>query len=149
MLLTTVTTLQSLACGAAMAGEEEPDSLAVFQDLLKDWDLTRNIPEGREDAALTPEPSDVVHRMANLFEKETNVYMAKDPDPFEERHPSRVDPTCQLGQLLKAFFKKEELVSVLFKEYLKENRHFELKVAACRLVLDILPGLEIAVLQVI
>jgi hypothetical protein len=35
--------------------------MAGFQDLLKYWDLTRNIPEGREDAALKPEPSELVH----------------------------------------------------------------------------------------
>ena len=40
--------------------EEEADSLAGFQDLLKYWDLTSNIPEGREDAALKPEPSELV-----------------------------------------------------------------------------------------
>ena len=39
-----------------MAREQEvADSLAGFQDLLKYWDL----PEGREDAALKPEPSEL------------------------------------------------------------------------------------------
>ena len=77
-------------------------------------------------------------------------------DPFEERHPSRVDPDCQLGLLLKAYFKKESLVQEVFNQYLKENfftragmdkSSFDLNVAACRLVLDILPGLEIGVLN--
>ena len=30
------------------------------------------------------------------------VFPSRDPDPFEERHPTRVDPSCQLGLLLKA-----------------------------------------------
>ena len=77
-------------------------------------------------------------------------------DPFEERHPSRVDPDCQLGLILKAYFKKESLVQEVFNNYMKENyftragldqSSFNLNVASCRLVLDILPGLEIGVLN--
>ena len=77
-------------------------------------------------------------------------------DPFEERHPSRVDPDCQLGLILKAYFKKESLVQEVFNQYMKENyftragldqSSFNLNVASCRLVLDILPGLEIGVLN--
>ena len=78
------------------------------------------------------------------------------PDPFEERHPCRVDPECQLGMILKAYFKKETLVSEVFSSYMRENyftrsgldqSSFQLNVQACRLVLDILPGLEVAVLN--
>ena len=63
------------------------------------------------------------------------------PDPFEDRHPSRVDPECQLGLCLKAYFKKESLVAEVFNNYLKENywtrtgtnrSSLELNVAACR-----------------
>ena len=43
------------------------------------------------------------------------------PDPFEERHPCRVDPECQLGMILKAYFKKETLVSEVFSSYMREN----------------------------
>ena len=77
-------------------------------------------------------------------------------DPFEERHPCRVDPECQFGQILKAYFKKETLVQEVFGQYMKDNyftragldqSSFSLNVAACRLVLDILPGLEVAVLN--
>ena len=60
-----------------------------------------------------------------------------------------MDSSCQLGILLKAFFKKETLVQALINKYLKENyfvragmdkRPFDLNVAACRIVLDIIPG---------
>ena len=63
-----------------------------------------------------------------------------------------MDPDCQLGMLLKAYFKKESLVSEVFGSYMKENyftrsgldqSSFNLNVAACRVVLDILPGLEV------
>merc|ERR1719228_1777860 len=128
--------------------EEEARSLNLLQDLIKEWDTDHT--ENNYD------PTNILHRMADILEKETNVYMASDPDPFEERHPSRVDPDCQLGLLLKAYFKKESLVSEVFNNYLKENywtrmgtskTSFDLNVASCRLVLDIMPGLETGVIS--
>ncbi len=58
----------------------------------------------------------------------------------------------QLGLILKTYFKKENLVSEVFSAYMRENyftragldqSSFSLNVQACRLVLDILPGLEV------
>ena len=63
-----------------------------------------------------------------------------------------MDPDCQFGLILKAYFKKESLVHDVFGQYMKDNyftrsgldqTSFSLNVAACRLVLDILPGLEV------
>ena len=60
-----------------------------------------------------------------------------------------MDSSCQLGSLLKAFFKREPLVQALITKYVKENyfvragqdkSSFDLNVAACRMVLDIIPG---------
>ena len=60
----------------------------------------------------------------------------------------------QLGQILKTYFKKENLVSEVFSSYMRENyftragldqSSFSLNVQACRLVLDILPGLEVRI----
>lgn len=34
-----------------------------------------------------------------------------DPDPFDERHPSRTDPECKLGQILKALFRKDNFMN--------------------------------------
>ena len=115
--------------------------LFLLQDLLHRWE--DNITENSFD------PAPIFHQMCDILEKETNVYIASDPDPFEERHPSRVDQSCQLGIHLKSLFKKEELVKILFDKYMREN-HFvrqgidknstDLNIAACRLVLDIMPG---------
>ena len=58
----------------------------------------------------------------------------------------------QFGMILKAYFKQEDLVSEVFSVYMRSNyftrtgrdqSSFELNVQACRLVLDILPGLEV------
>lgn len=37
--------------------------------------------------------------------------MRKDPDPFDERHPYRTDPSCQFGFLLKQLFRKEQFMT--------------------------------------
>ena len=47
--------------------------------------------------------------------------MSKDPDPYDDRHPSRSHPNSQYGSILKAFFKKESLVQDVFNNYLREN----------------------------
>lgn len=46
-------------------------------------------------------------RLSELFEEESQVFMRKDPDPFDERHPSRTDPDCELGRMLKLLFRKD------------------------------------------
>ena len=37
--------------------------------------------------------------------------MKMDPDPFDERHPSRADPNCHLGQILKVLFRKDNFMN--------------------------------------
>jgi DDB1- and CUL4-associated factor 1 len=54
------------------------------------------------------DPEAIVRRLAELFEIETSKYMLKDPDPFDERHPS---PTSDLGKNLKFLFKKENFMN--------------------------------------
>lgn len=50
-------------------------------------------------------------RLAEIVEVETENYLKMDPDPFDERHPSRTDPSGTLGQVLKALFKKENFTN--------------------------------------
>lgn len=51
--------------------------------------------------------------LAETFEKE--IYMRKDPDPFDERHPYRADPSCQFGFLLKQLFRKDNFMKKVNK----------------------------------
>lgn len=97
-------------------------------------------------------------RLAEILEDEAQQYMQKDPDPFDERHPSRIDPLSELGKNLKLLFKKEQFMSRLVNDYLRDNfftrqsmdkSSLPLNLAACRLILIIMPGLETsAVFQV-
>lgn len=99
-----------------------------------------------------------VHRLSEIFEEETEIYMCKDPDPFDERHPSRTDPDCELGRMLKLLFRKDHFMTRLVNDYLRDNYFTRqsiqrssqsLNIAACRLILLIMPGLETsAVFQV-
>ena len=90
-------------------------------------------------------------RLAEIFEEETRVYMARDPDPFDERHPSRTDPNSELGRMLKVLFRKDHFMTRLVNDYLRDNfftrqnvqqSSQNLNIAACRLILVIMPGLE-------
>lgn len=98
-------------------------------------------------------------RIAEILEEETANYMRKDPDPFDERHPSRHDPDCELGRMLKLLFRKDSFMTRLVNDYLRDNYFTNmqnvqqssqnLNIAACRLILVIMPGLETsAVFQV-
>ena len=63
------------------------------------------------------------HLMKNYILKfqANDFYLMKDPDPFDERHPSRIDGNCTFGQILKSFFKKESLVAEIFNNYMRDN----------------------------
>ncbi|XP_034255066.1 DDB1- and CUL4-associated factor 1 isoform X2 [Thrips palmi] len=106
--------------------------------------------EGHNDPHHDPIP--ILTRLAELFEQETENYLKMDPDPFDERHPSRADPDCSLGHMLKVIFRKDAFMNKLVNDYLRDNYYArlgisgrnvrELNIAACRLMLDITPGLE-------
>lgn len=54
------------------------------------------------------------YRLAEIIEIETENYLKMDPDPFDERHPSRTDPDCKLGQILKLLFRKDNFMNKVF-----------------------------------
>lgn len=83
--------------------------------------------------------------MAEIIEGETEQYLKLDPDPFDDRHPCRTHPTCALGHSLKVLFKKETFMTKLVHDYLSVSPNEGVNTAACRLFVDILPGLETSV----
>uniref|UniRef100_A0A2M4CQF2 Putative hiv-1 vpr-binding protein n=1 Tax=Anopheles darlingi TaxID=43151 RepID=A0A2M4CQF2_ANODA len=136
-----------------MASPMEQDEILRGTDLVRLFQLWE---EKHSTAGYDPEP--VVTRLAELFETEIEAYKMKDPDPFDERHPSRTDPNCELGRMLKTLFRKDHFMTRLVNDYLRDNfftrqniqqSSFALNVAACRLILVIMPGLDTsAVFQV-
>lgn len=79
--------------------------------------------------------------MSELIEKETEAYYRTDPDPFDDRHPSRSRPTSALGVLLKNLFKNDNFMSKLLSSYISQDNE-EIQTLSCRLLYVILPGLE-------
>ncbi|KAJ8687973.1 hypothetical protein QAD02_023768 [Eretmocerus hayati] len=123
------------------------ESLAEVTDvvqILRQWEEDQNSPNY--------DPIPTLQRLAEIIEQETENYYKMDPDPFDERHPSRTDPDCNFGHILKVLFRKEIFMTKLINDYLRDNYWIRvgvtnrdvraLNTAACRLMLDILPGLE-------
>ncbi|KAI8427007.1 hypothetical protein MSG28_014652 [Choristoneura fumiferana] len=116
-------------------------------ELLKQWEEQHTTPNY--------DPIPTLTRIAEIIEAETENFMKKDPDPFDERHPSRTDPECALGHALKVMFKKDSFMTKLVNDYVRETYYsrqnitgrdvHKLNVAACRLTLDLMPGLEMSV----
>lgn len=109
--------------------------LAELDSLLDRW---RREIIGNSSANPVP----ILTSIAELIERETESYLKLPIDPFDDRHPSRASPECSLGALLKALFKNETFMSQLTTDYVTSRNNFELHVVSCRLLLDILPGLD-------
>lgn len=122
--------------GAAAESIRPTDSVSEMFRLLEQWD-------SQNGSAADPTP--LLTSLAELVEKETEAYLKMDPDPFDDRHPSRAHPDCTLGHLLKALFKNDEFMNKLVNNYVLNREGGNLSTVACRLLLDILPGLETSV----
>ncbi|XP_068109089.1 DDB1- and CUL4-associated factor 1 isoform X2 [Hyperolius riggenbachi] len=112
------------------------DSKSELSALLEQWESGHG---GGQD--MVP----MLTRMSELIEKETEEYRKGDPDPFDDRHPGRANPDCMLGHLLRILFKNDDFMNALVNAYVMTSREPPLNTAACRLLLDIMPGLETAV----
>ncbi|KAK9743853.1 hypothetical protein QE152_g8253 [Popillia japonica] len=124
------------------------DVMSEVITLIHNWE--------EEHAQPNYDPVPTLTKLAEIIEVETENYLKTDPDPFDERHPSRTDPNCNLGQILKALFRKDNFMNKFVSDYLRDtyysrnnnqlNRDVDqLNIAACRLMLDIMPGLETSV----
>lgn len=92
-----------------------------------------------------------VNRVCTLVERETETYLKRDPDPFDERHPVRIDPKCALGAVLKELFQEhEDLINRVVALIPSSRSPGEplsppFAVTAARFLIDVLPALELSV----
>ncbi|KAJ6222415.1 hypothetical protein RDWZM_000960 [Blomia tropicalis] len=107
----------------------------LLTDYLREWKF----------AVTNEEIIGILEKICELVEKETVLYYKMDPDPFDDRHPSRSKPGCTFGPLLKSLFKDDDFMNRLVNNYLMDRDNFKLQITSCRLVLNILPGLETSV----
>jgi len=93
-----------------------PGNLKEITDvgqLLKKWE------EEWSTSGYNPLP--VLTRMAEIVEAEIETHLKVDPDPFDERHPSRADPNGTLGLVLKLIFKKDNFMDKVTSSLLRSK----------------------------
>ncbi|KAM6980512.1 DDB1- and CUL4-associated factor 1-like [Aplochiton taeniatus] len=119
------------------ASESAVDAKAELASLLDQWE--------EEQQGTTDQLVSLLTKISELMERETEEYHKADPDPFDDRHPGRADPECMLGHVLKLLFKNDDFTNALLNSYVMTSRELSLNTAACRLLQNIMPGLETAV----
>lgn len=112
------------------------DATAELSQLLEKWE---------QEITNVPDIIKVLTSIAELIERETEAYLKMDPDPFDDRHPSRAHPDCSFGHVLKVLFKNDDFMNKLVNNYVLHRENRDLNIVACRLLLDICPGLETSV----
>ncbi|XP_078803974.1 DDB1- and CUL4-associated factor 1-like isoform X3 [Oryzias latipes] len=113
------------------------DVKAELASLLDEWEEARR---GTPEQLVT-----ILTKISEVIERETGEYHKADPDPFDDRHPGRADPSCMLGQLLKMLFMNDDFTNQLLDSYIMTSREVSLNTAACRLLQNIMPSLDTAV----
>ncbi|XP_006631057.2 DDB1- and CUL4-associated factor 1 isoform X1 [Lepisosteus oculatus] len=129
--------LAMASASASASASDSVDSKAELSSLLEQWE--------REQQGSTQDLVSILTKISELIERETEEYHKADPDPFDDRHPGRADPECMLGHLLKILFKNDDFMNALVNTYVMTSRELSLNTAACRLLQNIMPGLETAV----
>ncbi|XP_023037597.1 protein mahjong isoform X2 [Drosophila willistoni] len=128
------------------AGDRRSATKREFTQIIEKWE--------QEQTTNGYDPLPTLKSLAEIFEREKDAYMRKDPDPLDSRHPYRADPSCLYGLLLRQLFRKDLFMNKLLNDYLRENyftrqnvsrSSLELNILACRLVLEVMPGLETTV----
>ncbi|XP_050398769.1 DDB1- and CUL4-associated factor 1 [Patella vulgata] len=119
---------------------EAEDLVSEFTSLLEKW--------GTNQASWNGETTvKNLKRLAEIIEIETEAFYKLDLDPFDDRHPDRADPTCGLGKVLVNLSKNERFMNELVGNYIMRSREdIPLQTAACRLLLDVMPGVEASIL---
>uniref|UniRef100_A0A0M3HUU8 DDB1- and CUL4-associated factor 1 n=1 Tax=Ascaris lumbricoides TaxID=6252 RepID=A0A0M3HUU8_ASCLU len=108
-----------------------------LEAILAVWEAENDTPDF--DAKAT------IIGIAELMEAAAEEFLQQDPDPLDDRHPSRTHPSCTYGHLLKMLFRNTDFMNKLIVSYLMARDNTALNVAAARLLLDLLPGLDCAV----
>uniref|UniRef100_A0A183CJT1 LisH domain-containing protein n=1 Tax=Globodera pallida TaxID=36090 RepID=A0A183CJT1_GLOPA len=115
--------------------QEESAIKAHLQEEVRQILLTWE--DQNENSDWDVEPS--LKRMAEILEEAINDYLQNNPDPMDERHPFKSQPTRPLGYLLKMITKEEDFLNKLIISYLLARDNTRLNTIAARLLLDLLP----------
>uniref|UniRef100_A0A3Q2XSC2 DDB1- and CUL4-associated factor 1 n=1 Tax=Hippocampus comes TaxID=109280 RepID=A0A3Q2XSC2_HIPCM len=108
------------------------DSKAELTALLEEWE--------RQQQGSTQEGVIMIKLSESLSSKHNEKYLWR-----LFMYTRRADPECVLGHLLKILFKNDDFMNTLVNSYVMASREFALNAEACRLLQNIMPGLETAV----
>ncbi|XP_015776035.1 PREDICTED: protein VPRBP-like isoform X3 [Acropora digitifera] len=105
-----------------------------LNDLLDTW---------RVDDQANISPVVTLNRIAELMERESEVYHKLNPDPFNVRHPAQTHPDCALGHLLKTLCGDDDFLNKLVNTYIMNTmEEFDRNCSAARVLLNVMPGLD-------
>lgn len=91
---------------------DRPTVMATAESLAEVTDVVQILRQWEEDhVSPSYDPIPTLQRLAEIIEVETENYLKMDPDPFDERHPSRTDPECNFGHILKVLFRKDNFMT--------------------------------------
>ncbi|KAL7074468.1 hypothetical protein ACQ4LE_006871 [Meloidogyne hapla] len=110
----------------------------VLQDELREFLDTWINQNENADWDVNP----LLRRIAELLEESTNEFMQNNPDPMDDRHPLKSQPSHPLGHLLKMITRVESFVNKLVISYLLARDNIERNVLAARLIINLLPGID-------
>ncbi|GFQ69813.1 hypothetical protein TNCT_145291 [Trichonephila clavata] len=106
-----------------------------FDRLLRLW---------KEQNQSGQDVTSTIIKLAEIIEKETEVFVEKNPDPFDYRSSCRFSESCIISRLLNILTKNHLLLEKIVKVYCQED-NLELNIASCRLLLDMLPEMDMLV----
>ncbi|KAL3124701.1 hypothetical protein niasHT_001538 [Heterodera trifolii] len=121
-----------------VANHEESTFKSHLQDEVRQILLTWENEHRNNDWEIEPS----LKRMAEILEEAINDYLQNNPDPMDERHPFKSQPSRPLGYLLKMITKEENFLNKLIISYLLARDNPRLNMFAARLLLDLLPGID-------
>ncbi|GMR49065.1 hypothetical protein PMAYCL1PPCAC_19260, partial [Pristionchus mayeri] len=110
--------------------------ILLLQEQLNAWEEKYHTSDFDSVASLS--------RIAEILEKAMEDFLHLNPDPLDDRHPSRTHPTASFGVMLKSIIRKDNFMQTLTVSYLMARENVPLAEAAARVLLSCVPGLDSA-----
>ncbi|OQR67698.1 protein VPRBP-like, partial [Tropilaelaps mercedesae] len=102
----------------AAAGGGGPDQATAGGNGGSINELNQILDEWGQSRGAGQDPIPVLSRLCEIVERENELYLKMDIDPFDDRHPSRTNPNSALGSLLKTLFRNDDFMDTLVNTYI-------------------------------
>ncbi|KAH9512462.1 DDB1- and CUL4-associated factor 1 [Bulinus truncatus] len=111
-----------------------PERMEKLRAALNEWNISSNDP-------VAFDPVHCLNKLAELLELETEEYYKMDPDPLNDQLSS----SSSLGQMMEKIITNEGFIYTIISRCILQGHYSEggrIFTAACRVLLDLLPGLD-------